>query len=319
VQNLIKDLENGKKAKFDDSEVVLGNYRPFQKMWVYKQRQMIWSPYRTQNLFPENKENLVINVVGPGAAVEFGALISDRVPNFHSMDTGQAYPLYFYPDLKPNKEEDSLFASDPVDPRADGISDWALQIFRSKYGRSVSKEDIFYYVYGVLSAPQFVKRFKNELKKESPRIPLLKEFNEYSTFGKKLSELHINYEILENDFVRVEISEKVSDSKDLYRVEKMRFGKTGDKSTIHFNQFITILNIPEEIYSYLINGKSAVEWIMDRYIVKEDADSGNLNDPNDFSDDPKYVLNLLLSIMAMSKKILQLRESLPELVVPEAS
>ena len=317
VQNLIKDLENGKKAFFDESEIGLGNYRPFQKMWVYKQRQLIWSPYRTQSLFPDKKENLVINMTGPGASVEFGALISDKVPNFHSMDTGQGYPLYFYSDSKSKNDSDMFLGMELEDSRIDGISDWALEIFRTKYGKKLSKEDIFYYVYGVLSAPEFVKRYKNELKKDSPRIPLLKEFDEYSKYGKELSKLHLNYENLDNDFVKVNIIEKINDDKKLYRVEKMRFGKSGDKSVIQYNQFITVSEIPEEIFTYFVNGKTPTEWVMDRYMVKEDSDSGNLNDPNDFSEDPKYVLNLLLSVITMSKEILELQKTLPKLVVPE--
>ena len=317
VQNLIKDLESGKKAEFDESEIVLGNYRPFQKMWVYKQRQMIWSPYRTRSLFPGQKDNLVINMTGPGASVDFGSLISDMVPNFHSMDTGQGYPLYFYAESASKNDDEMLLGMDMEESRIDGISDWALEIFRGNYGPKISKEDIFYYVYGVLSAPEFVKRYKNELKKDSPRIPLLKEFKEYSNFGRELSKLHLNYENIKNNFVDVQVSEKVSDSKILYRVEKMRFGKGGDKSIIHFNQFITISNIPEAIYTYLINGKTPTEWVMDRYTVKEDPDSGNLNDPNEYSQDPQYVLKLLLSVIAMTKGILDLQKTLPNLVVPD--
>ena len=134
----------------------------------------------------------------------------------------------------------------------------------------------------------------------------------------QLAQLHLNYETLPNDFVKVEISTKVTDLKKLYRVEKIRFGKSGDKTVIQFNQFITISNIPEEVYTYLINGKTPVEWVMDRYMVKEDPDSGNLNDPNEYSEDPKYVLNLLLSVMAMSKGILDLQLTLPKLEIPES-
>jgi len=316
VQNLVKDFQNGKKAKFDASEISLGNYRPFQKMWVYKQRQLIWSPYRTQSLFPPDKENLVINMTGPGASVQFGALVSDFVSNFHSMDTGQGYPLYFYTDSKAKDSNDMLLGIDIQGSRIDGISDWALNIFRDRYSEKISKEDIFYYVYGVLSAPEFINRYKIELKKDSPRVPLLENFEVYSKYGRVLSEIHLNYEKITNDFVKVEFSQKISDEKKLYRVEKMRFGKAGDKSTIQFNQFINISEIPEDIYSYLINGKTPTEWVMDRYMVKEDADSGNLNDPNDFSENPKYVFNLLLSVMAMTKKILDLQKTLPKLVIP---
>jgi predicted helicase len=317
VQNLIKDLENGKKAVFDESEITLGNYRPFQKMWVYKQRQMIWSPYRTTSLFPDNAENLVINMTGPGASVAYGALISDKVPNFHSMDTGQGYPLYYYEDSKSKTTADTLFAFSQEDSKMDGISDWALEIFRSKYGKSVSKEEIFYYVYGVLSSPEFIARYKIELKKESPRVPLLKDFGAYVQFGKKLAEIHLGYENFANDLVSVEISNDELNEEKLYRVEKMRFGSKGNKSSIYFNQFITINNVPDEAYSYLVNGKSPIEWVMDRYVVKTDSDSENLNDPNDFSEDPKYVFNLLLSVISMTTKVLELQKTLPKLEIPK--
>ncbi len=316
VQNLIKDLEKGKKAKFDPAEVCLGNYRPFQKMWLYKERQLIWSPYRTQSVFPANQENLIINMTGPGAGVVFGCLISNLVPNFHSMDTGQGYPRYLFTDAGSKKGESLDLGLDLGDTKIDAISDWALTIFREQYHSRISKDDIFYYVYGVLSAPEFVNRYKNELKKDSPRIPLLKEFENYVQFGRELAEVHLEYENHKNDFVKVEIRNAPLDKKELYRVVKMKFGTGGDKSIIHFNQFITLKEIPVEIYTYIVNGKPAVEWVMDRFNFKEDKDSGNVNDANDYSEDPEYILNLLLSVIAMSKIILQKQNALPRLVIP---
>jgi predicted helicase len=233
------------------------------------------------------------------------------------MDTGKNYPLYFFNESSKKDSDEMLLGMDIEDSKIDGVTDWALNLFREKYNRKLTKEDIFYYVYGVLSSPEFVKRYKTELKKESPRVPLLKEFDSYVTYGRKLAQLHLEYEKFSNNFVKVEISEKVSDQEKLYRVEKMRFGKGGDKSIIQFNQFIAISNIPEEVYTYLINGKTPIEWVMDRYMVKEDPDSGNLNDPNEYSQDPEYVLKLLLSVIAMTKGILDLQQTLPKLVIPE--
>jgi predicted helicase len=316
VQNLIKDFENGKLAAFDESEVVLARYRPFQKMWLYKQRQMIWSPYRTAAVFPNGKTNLGIHLTGPGAVVDFSCLVTANIPSFDAMEKGNCYPLYFYREQKESKTDETLFGIEIEDSRIDGISDWALKTFRGKYGTNISKDDIFYYVYGVLSSPEFIKRYRTELRKDSPRVPLLKEFKRYSEFGKQLSSIHLNYETVINDFVKVDINGAKIDDKRLYRVEKMRFGTGGNKTLIQFNQYIQISGIPEEIYTYLVNGKSPIEWIMDRYLVKEDTDSGNLNDPNDFSDDPKYVLNLVLSVIAMSKSILELQNGLPKLAIP---
>jgi predicted helicase len=312
--SLLKDFEKGKKSNFDSEAIVLANYRPFQKQFLYSGRQLIWSPYRTPSIFPRGKENLIINMTGLGTNTDFSALISDLLPDVQVMSNSQGFPRYYFAD---NKQEGSLPTLDMnySETRIDAISDWALELFRKEYGNKVTKDEIFYYVYGVLTSPEFILRYKTELKKDSPRVPLLKEFKEYSDYGKNLSKLQLNYENLENDFVKVEISEKSSDLKKLYRVEKMRFGQGGDKSIIHFNQFITISNIPEAVYSYLINGKTPIEWVMDRYTVKEDNDSGNLNDPNNYSQDPKYVLNLLLGVIAMTKGILELQQTLPKLVI----
>jgi predicted helicase len=319
VQNLLKDFEKGKKAKFNEGEVILANYRPFQRMWLYKERQMIWSPSKNNIIFPEGKKNLAIHLTGQGSAVDFSALITDLMPNYLYMFNGRGYPLYYYQEEKIKNDSDFLLGINLPDSKNEGVTDWALKLFRGKYGQNVTKQDIFYYVYGVLSAPEFIRKFNIELKKQAPRVPLLNDFSEYSKYGFELAELHLNYESLFNDFVKVEISDKSVEESKLYKVKKIRFGKSGDKSTIIFNEYITISEISADLYMYFINGKSPIEWIMDRYAVKEDADSGNLNDPNEYSEDPKYVFNLLLSVIAMTKEILELQETLPKLVIPEST
>jgi predicted helicase len=256
------------------------------------------------------------NMTGPGAGVEFGCLISNLVPNFHSMDTGQGYPRFLFTDSGSKKVESLDLGLDLGDTKTDAISDWALKIFRERYHSKVSKDDIFYYVYGVMSSPEFVRRYKNELKKDSPRVPLLAEFSTYVEFGRQLAQLHLNYENHKNDFVKIDIRNATSDRNSLYRVEKMKFGNGGDKSIIHFNSYVSLSEIPVEVYSYMVNGRPAVEWVMDRFTVKEDKDSGNVNDANEFSEDPEYILNLLLSIISMSKKVLEMQKELPKLVIP---
>jgi predicted helicase len=317
-RDLLKSLQNGKIAEFEQTDVVLGNYRPFHKMWLYRENLFVGYRAQTHVLFPDKSENLLICTTGPGASVDFSALISSLIPNYHFVDTGQAFPLYYYPDFKTKNSEQLLFGINPEDSRVDAVSDWALNLFRKKYDSKISKEDIFYYVYGVLSAPEFVSRYRNELRKEAARVPMLDAFFEYSKYGRKLASLQLNYENLSNDFIKVNLSQDVPDAKKLYHVEKMRFGKDGDKTKILFNKYITLSEIPPNLYSHIVNGKSPIEWIMDRYIVKEDSDSGIINDPNEYSDDPKYVLNLLLSVMTMSHEILKLQSSLPKLVVPDS-
>lgn len=155
------------------------------------------------------------------------------------------------------------------------------------------------------------------MKKEAIRVPLLEKFSEYASYGRQLAQLHLNYDKLNTDCVTVEVSKPELEAHKLFRVEKMRFSKSNDKSTLIFNPYITLRNIPLECYSYLVNGKSPIDWVVDRYRISEDSDSGILNDPNEFSDDPIYVLNLLLSVITMTKKILELQKTLPKLVIPE--
>jgi predicted helicase len=315
---LLDKLKRGKQAVFNEEDITSGIYRPFQKMWLYRENFFVERRYQTHVLFPKHLDNLVIHTTGPGASVAFSALVTNTIPNKLFMDNGQCYPMYYYPESPLSEPENSLFASDDSSSQLHAVSDWALNTFRSRYSNTLTKEDIFYYVCGVLSAPEYQRKFANELKKDIPRVPFLEDFITYKEFGKKLAELHLNYENFKNDFCEVTISNTKVKEKELYKVEKMRFGKNNDKSILIFNENITIRNIPEETFQYIVNGKTPIEWIIDRYLVQEDSESAIVNDPNEYSDDPKYVFNLLLSVIAMTKEVLKLHKSLPELVIPEA-
>jgi predicted helicase len=318
-RSLLDNLKRGKPAVFNEKDITSAIYRPFQKMWLYREKFFVEQRYQTHVLFPNHTSNLVIHCTGPGASVDFGALVTNIIPNKLFMDNGQCYPMYYYPQSPLSEPENSLFASDDSCSQLHAVSDWALNAFRDKYTKKISKEDIFYYVYGVLSAPEYQKRFKNELKRQTPRVPFLDDFAAYSEFGRKLTHLHLNYETFKNTLCEINIADTSKDDLELYKVEKMRFGKDDDRTILFFNRYITISNIPEEIFEYIINGKSPIEWIIDRYLIKEDSDSAILNDPNEYSKDPKYVFNLLLSVIAMTKEILELQKTLPKLVIPEST
>ena len=203
--------------------------------------------------------------------------------------------------------------------KKDGITDYIHKEARKLYGTKVKKEDIFYYVYGFLHSPEYRTTFASDLKKSLPRLPLVDNPEDFWAFckaGRELAELHLNYETVE-PYQGVEFEEE---SVCGYGVEKMRFGKidskTADKSTIIFNSGLTITNIPLEAYDYIINGKSAIEWIMERYQVSTDAKSGILNDPNKWAeehDDEKYIFNLLLRIITVSIETMKIVNALPKI------
>jgi len=182
------------------------------------------------------------------------------------------------------------------------------------FGKDVTKEDIFYYVYGFLHSLEYRETFANDLKKMSPRLPLVErvsDFWDFSKAGRQLAELHLNYETVAPS-PEVAVS---GDDRGIFTVTKMRFPKKDQKDTIIFNGSITLSNIPAKAYDYVVNGKSAIEWIMERYQVTTHKESGIVNDPNDWAKEvgnPRYILDLLLSVINVSVQTVDIVNSLPK-------
>lgn len=305
----------------------LSFYRPFVKQITYRGVALIHRIGQLKKLFPTSEhENLLICVSGIGVTKDFSCIITNLLPDLELIGKSQCFPLYWY------EEEQETFESGGMDNmfgncyiRHDGVTDWILSSARKQYGDDVTKEDVFYYVYGLLHSPEYRTTFANDLKKSLPRLPLVKSADDFWTFsraGREFAALHLNYETIEpyrgctvTDGAYANRGDAVN-----YRVEKMRFGKidskTADKSIIHYNDGITISDVPTETYEYVINGKSAIEWIMERYAVTTDKKSGITNDPNDWArehGDEKYIFNLLLRIITLSLKTTAIVKSLPTL------
>jgi predicted helicase len=257
---------------------------------------------------------LVICVSGVGASKAFGALISNTIPNLDTLEKAQCFPLYHYEEN--NAFQKGLFDNDGSQKyvRRDAISDFILERAKQQYGKTVTKEDIFYYVYGFLHSNEYRETFTNDLKKMLPRLPLVEtvtDFWAFSKAGRKLAELHLNYEtVAPSPDVTV-----TGDDGKTYSVDKIRFPKKGQKETINYNSKITLSNIPSKAYEYVVNGKSAIEWIMERYQVSTHKESGIVNDPNDWAKEvgnPRYILDLLLSIISVSVQTVDIVNSLPK-------
>lgn len=314
--NLKNDLKNNILHKFKINYIRESLYRPFSKSKIYFDRKFIERPGFNDKFFLEGNQNIAIGITGKGSSKSFAALITDAPFDFQTLMNGLIFPLYYFEEV--DKKNQSLFDQDSDGEkdyiRRDAISDFILQRAIKQYGKNVSKEDIFYYVYGFLHSPRYREEFANDLKKMLPRLPLIdnvKDFWAFSKAGRKLADFHINYESVE-PFPNVIVD---GESSNFYKVDKMRFSKKDQKETILFNSKITISNIPLRAYQYTVNGKSAIEWIMERYQVKTDKKSGIKNDPNDWAEEAgneRYILDLLLSIINVSVQTVGIVDTLPE-------
>ena len=337
---LRNDIKNGITHNYSENEYRGGLYRPFCKQNLYFASEFIESPGLSKKLFPyAGVENRVICLSGVGASKDFSVLLTDTIPNLDSIEKSQCFPLYYYEERKLKKYNDgSTDMANMFDPteqidyiRHDAISDFILERVRKAYGGKITKEDIFYYIYGILHNTEYRTAFAADLKKMLPRIPLVDEsrdFWRFSKAGRTLAELHLNYEnrpsatgviVTYNTIPQSEI-EKAMQSGEMetinYQVEKMRFPSKTDKSKIIYNSQITIENIPATAYEYVINGKSAIEWIMERYAITTHKDSGITNNPNDWAtehNNPRYILDLLLSVISLSVETVEIVNGLPKL------
>jgi len=316
TRGLKKQWSNNINHTFDSAEIKDGFYRPYCKQRLYFDKPFIESPGLNPKLFPnEAKENFVISVTGIGASKDFSALISKNISDLQLQFNGQCFPLHYYEEM--DKKSPNIFEAtgDSEYIKRDGVSDFILKRAIESYGDRVTKEDIFYYVYGILHNPNYRTTFANDLKKMLPRIPLVDSTDDFWSFskaGRDLAELHLNYEsVVPYSDVTV-----TGDDSKFYTVQKMRFPKKGEQNTILYNSHITISNIPDKAYEYVVNGKSAIAWIMERYQVKTDKKSGIKNDPNDWAEEvgnPRYILDLLLSIINVSVQTVDIVNGLPKM------
>ena len=332
-QSLIEDFNKNIKHEFNEKWIRPCNYRPFCKINTYYDKDLMWSRYLLPKLFPEmTTKNIVIGVSGTGSTKDFSCIVLNNILDRGYLDTIQCFPLYYYEENK--TIQTSLFDTPENQyTRHDAISDFILKRAKKQYGKNVTKEDIFYYVYGFLHSPKYRETFANDLKKMLPRLPLVedvRDFWEFSKAGRKLAELHLNYENLGKYNGVVELltplnidgalSQANSEEMEYlnYRVQKMIFGKNSketDKSKIIYNSQISLERIPAEAYEYVVNGKSAIEWIMERYQITTHKESGIVNNPNDWAKEngkPRYILDLLHSVINLSVQTVEIVKGLPD-------
>lgn len=341
--NLKQELVRNRHFVIDPACLVPGLYRPFNKQWLYFNRVFNERVLKMPRIFPKaDSENIVIGVSASASRSAYSVFISDRVASLHAVDMvgSQYFPLYLYDDPEPEAretgpEQPSLFseagksATMSVTKRRDAITAEGLAHFQSAYlGEIITREDVFYYVYGLLHSPDYRERFADNLGKELPRIPCVKtaaDFWAFSRAGRKLADLHLNYERVEPYPLKIDsLGKKLTDAD--YRVEKMRYGRKGkdkDLTTLHYNDRIILTGIPLEAYEYVVNGKPALDWVVERQGVKTDKDSGIVNDANDWANetanDSKYPLQLFQRVVTVSLETMKIVRGLPALVLADGN
>lgn len=278
-------------------------YRPFTKKWIFFNKSLLHRPSKYFDTWGNN--NMTIVTTGNGSNNEFSALVAKNIPDYQYIMNGKGYVRDIYT------------LADELIPQTDNIN----KQFSKQLG--LNSDDTFAYVYALLNSNGYKNRFANDLHKGLPRIPFVKHKSQYVAIGKKLLRLHLDYE---NMPVYKKVDIKYSGSP-TYVVKKMKFAKkrnreTGtlvvDRTSIIYNNTVTVSHIPEKAYHYIVNGKSAIEWIMDQYRLKTDTSSGISDDPNDYSDDPKYIFNLLLRIINVSVQTVDLIQQLPKFEIDES-
>lgn len=337
TSTLESSLRRDLQSHFSASSLTVSHYRPFSKQRRYVEG--TWTHRTGQGLrsFPVTTvPNHGFSLTGVSSHYEFSTIATDTVPDLHLLDTAQFFARWRYEKVEPEEGMLSLNTAyvdvaEVIDGyrRIDNVTDHALKTFQTAYGDRITKDDIFFYVYGLLHSPDYRETYAADLKKMLPRIPLVTDPWTYVEAGRRLSELHLGYETVEAYPLRGLDGPAPSDEAayDHFRVEKMAFAKrrdpdtnklVADRSTIVYNSRITLSGIPEEAYRYQLGSRSAIEWIIDRYQVKSDKASGIVNDPNDWSrevGDPRYIVDLLARIVTVSLETTKIVDALPSLEI----
>ncbi|WP_237683325.1 DEAD/DEAH box helicase [Nocardiopsis sinuspersici] len=317
-------LAKGEKYVYDAACVVISSYRPFTKQKLYFHSRLNDMTYQLPRLFPTAEyKNFGFYVNGLGLEEPFTALMVGDIPNLNFFaKAGAFFPRFSYRELTVDGGLD--FGNSERYERVDNITDAALAGYRGSYkDSSITKDGIFYYTYALFHSTEYRERFAADLKKTLPRIPKARDFHGFAEAGRKLADLHLGYEQVEPYKGIVETvsgDPSATPPSALYRVNKMKIPKIrgqADRSTIIYNNRVKITNIPREAYRYQLGARSAIEWIIDRYQVKVEPKSEIINDPNDWSDNPRYIIDLLKRIVTVSLETMKIVDSLPELDIIE--
>ena len=299
-----EDAFRRRKYVFSPSCIRTTMYRPYVKMHMYFSSVMNNCVYRIPQIFPKGFRNRAICVYGSSMPI-----MVDCIPNLHLVNDARVLPFKFVPR---NYEADAktVFSFDNDESgfeAVDGISDWFLEQCQKRVKTDVSKEDIFHYVYGILHSKEW-RRMLEKWNEPIPRVALPKSlefFRAFSEAGRTLSEMHLNYE-------KQDPYQDIAIEGDLERCSVVKMQWRSSKTELQFNDSILLKNIPQKAFDYAVGNKSVLDWIVEKYALKQDVHSQIINDPNQWNNG-RYILELLLKLVNVSVKTMEIVDSLPSI------
>ena len=310
-RELKNNLRRRKGVTFSAGNVQMTQYRPFVKQYCYVDYVLMNNKYQMDSIFPTlGGENRAICVPGVGSTRPFSALMVDKMPDLHFIAFGQCFPRYRYQRLDDAREQLPGMGGEPE--RIDNVTDTALRDFRDRYAdSSIYKDDIFDYIYGVLHAPEWRERFADDLAKELPRVPFAEDFYTFARAGHALAELHLGYETCEEYPLETVFTQSGEPQPEHFRIgaQAMRFADA-DKTVLRVNEYVSLRGIPAEAHDYLVNGRTPLEWLIDRYRIVRDRHSGITNDPNEWFEDPRDLASAVRRIVYVSVETARIVEML---------
>jgi len=319
TENLERNKRRGVVISKTSEDIIRnGLYRPFTVEHLAFSPHLIDRPANMASIFPtKHHQNSVICVSGPGSRKPFTAIITDKIPNLHTVDTCQCFPRFVYE----QQDKERLFhgAGLPDEHgfiKRSAIGMEALLSYREQYvDSSIGDDDVFYHVYGLLHATDYRNKHQNDVKKMLARIPYPKDFWAFAAAGRELSELHLNYENVEPYI----LAEEGSLAGVNYKVGSTAMRFLDGRTAIRYNDTLTLRGLPPEALEYQVNGWPAIQWIMERYSNKLDEESGIRDDANEWApENSRYIVDLIKRVVTVSVETMRIVKALPPALPPGA-
>ena len=324
-RELENQLRRRRTTEFDVSYIRKAAYRPFVKTNCYADYIFANCKYQQDLIFPDgSSENRVICVPGIGGKKSFSALMTDTVPDLGFNEACQCFPRWRY--LEPVDVPGTIGTTELLNvsggggqiDRVDNISDTAFRTFQDHYrDQTITKDDIFDYIYGILHAPSYRDQFANDLSKMIPRIPFAPDFHTFAEAGALLASLHLNYETCEQYPLELVFAHGGEPQPHHFQLGTRAMRFDDEKTTLILNDHIRLSGIPEEAHRYVVNGRTPLEWFIDRYYIKKDTDSGIVNDPNGWFKNPRDLVTAIERIVYVSVESTRIIERLPSELISE--